>query len=374
MAESSQFGLLDLSLGSVGLSRAISLETLSELQADLPSKKAAMRHETRVALACTVTQCLRRYLETEWMRPSFHHSDIVFIPQRDGDNLLNILPPALRIPHPSATVTSLKEGYTCTRVKALGLFLAELAPFRSLGSKRVRDTIKVSITEDTSEKVKKRTNLSCRSAVEARLEWEHSDFLNPEAQKIFDKSVVQQLKGTLVAKNIYPHHLHAREKKRKTPTTPQFRACEVFDRIARNQADAQRMCQKVCIVEHRKEDASTRWISDMQQSIGAKFPESDKHKPVPQARVAILDTGADLNNPLFNSFRDRITSKMNFTDQNEEDITDLDGHGTHVLHTLLKSNECTEVGIAKVTRAQKLKTENWEFVKKVCNSLEARNT
>ncbi|KAF3928375.1 hypothetical protein ABW21_db0206353 [Orbilia brochopaga] len=64
----------------------------------------------------------------------------------------------------------------------------------------------------------------------------------------------------------------------------------------------------------------------------------DEEELEEQVKVAIIDTGIDLNHPAFQEFRKsrQLDPGIDFVDKGEE-IRDLDGHGTHVCHTLLKT-------------------------------------
>lgn len=57
-------------------------------------------------------------------------------------------------------------------------------------------------------------------------------------------------------------------------------------------------------------------------------------------KVAILDTGVDLTHPAFKDFREtgRLENGIDLVDpSNEHGVVDLDGHGTHMCHTLLQT-------------------------------------
>lgn len=57
-------------------------------------------------------------------------------------------------------------------------------------------------------------------------------------------------------------------------------------------------------------------------------------------KVAILDTGVDLRHPAFQDYRQtgRLENGVDLVDpSNKDGDVDLDGHGTHMCHTLLKT-------------------------------------
>jgi subtilisin family serine protease len=86
-------------------------------------------------------------------------------------------------------------------------------------------------------------------------------------------------------------------------------------------------------------------------------------------KIAILDTGIDLDHPDFNkrakrrskvaaeqlpekTQKERIMGCKNFTDGPEDDVTDDVGHGTHIAGLIMAIAPRAELYIAKVSSVQ----------------------
>ncbi len=89
-------------------------------------------------------------------------------------------------------------------------------------------------------------------------------------------------------------------------------------------------------------------------------------KPV---RIAILDSGFDLQNPLIRTnghqLDPRIKDARNFIQSAEPgNFQDNIGHGTHALGTLLKIATCAEIYIAKIADGEILGRESYDAITK----------
>jgi subtilisin family serine protease len=104
----------------------------------------------------------------------------------------------------------------------------------------------------------------------------------------------------------------------------------------------------------------------LSEIYGSRFQHTSSDEPV---KVAILDTGIDRNHPDFQHPRSkpkkggiispvrgeeeqikRIMASQNFCDDRKdvEDVTDIDGHGTHVAGIILQLAPAAELYIARV--------------------------
>ena len=83
-------------------------------------------------------------------------------------------------------------------------------------------------------------------------------------------------------------------------------------------------------------------------------------------KVAILDTGIDLTHPLFQKFlqNGQLHPGIDFVEEGRG-IVDLDGHGTHVCHILLKTAPYAKLYPIRVFRTRKREDSTPSLVKKV---------
>lgn len=102
-------------------------------------------------------------------------------------------------------------------------------------------------------------------------------------------------------------------------------------------------------------DWTEKWFDKLQKShdllsYGRRQPlsKADKAKRV---KVAILDTGIDLEHPLLKPYVDagQIAETYDFT-RARVPTEDVHGHGTHTAHLLLKTAPNASIYVARVFR------------------------
>ena len=104
----------------------------------------------------------------------------------------------------------------------------------------------------------------------------------------------------------------------------------------------ERYWRGLLVLTERRAAWADKWFQELQNMhknvysvLKDPLTESDKSKFV---KVAVLDTGMDLNHDEFKPFlKDKqIVAYWDFI-KGSDSIIDLDGHGTHVSHLLLKT-------------------------------------
>ncbi|KAM0244372.1 hypothetical protein ACHAP5_006279 [Fusarium lateritium] len=124
------------------------------------------------------------------------------------------------------------------------------------------------------------------------------------------------------------------------------------------------------------------WYNEIQWSPRDDIEDPRRNWTGP-VKIAILDTGIDLDHPDFNqrakrrskvaakqlpenTQKERIMGCKNFTDGPEDDVTDDVGHGTHIAGLIMAIAPRAELYIAKVSSAQNStsKEESERMVKK----------
>lgn len=66
-----------------------------------------------------------------------------------------------------------------------------------------------------------------------------------------------------------------------------------------------------------------------------------------QIKIAVLDTGVDLDNPVIKNKKSRVEC-MSFLE--DGGVDDLDGHGTHVVQLMLRVSRNAKIYVARVFR------------------------
>lgn len=68
-------------------------------------------------------------------------------------------------------------------------------------------------------------------------------------------------------------------------------------------------------------------------------------------KIAVLDTGLDMDHPLAAELENRIEGQ-GWIEEKSQDFSDRHGHGTHIAGLLLEYVEHSEIYIAKVTEGK----------------------
>ncbi|RSM12516.1 hypothetical protein CEP52_002373 [Fusarium oligoseptatum] len=101
------------------------------------------------------------------------------------------------------------------------------------------------------------------------------------------------------------------------------------------------------------------YLDDLRESIGRHIkPLKDypPHKRNP-IKIAIIDSGVDLNDPSIRARKCQIRGMRNWTNDQLDECVDECGHGTHVTRLILETAPGVEVYIAKVSARKKLDSE-----------------
>lgn len=99
-----------------------------------------------------------------------------------------------------------------------------------------------------------------------------------------------------------------------------------------------------------------------------RMEDLDQNEVEDLVKVAVLDTGIDLKHPVFERFLQdgRLDTGLDLVEQGK-DIVDLDGHGTHVCHTLLRTAPYVRLYPIRVLRTRYTEESTPYLVKKVCS-------
>jgi subtilisin family serine protease len=112
----------------------------------------------------------------------------------------------------------------------------------------------------------------------------------------------------------------------------------------------------LCVLMSVRQSAADKWFTDkdLMNKVHRCFLQFRK-KPTPKTqivKIAILDTGIDLDHPEFKPFlADNQISNgycRDFVNPGESPIRDSTGHGTHCAHLILKVCETARLYVAKV--------------------------
>ncbi len=107
----------------------------------------------------------------------------------------------------------------------------------------------------------------------------------------------------------------------------------------------------------RRADETLSNLKISQKLIPRQNELADEGKIEELVKVAVIDTGIDLHHPgSGRCWRGQLDSGVDFVDEGRQ-ITDTDGHGTHVCHTLLKTAPYAKLYPMRVFRAGKRKMQ-----------------
>jgi hypothetical protein len=118
---------------------------------------------------------------------------------------------------------------------------------------------------------------------------------------------------------------------------------------------------EVCMLTRIRQTASDNWFSDTNKmrSVNRFFLQFRKEPividEIPHAKIAVLDTGIDLDHPKLSIFRNKNQISgaycRDFVDPGKSPITDSTGHGTHCANLILKVCKTAKLYIARVFKA-----------------------
>jgi hypothetical protein len=82
-------------------------------------------------------------------------------------------------------------------------------------------------------------------------------------------------------------------------------------------------------------------------------------------RVAIIDSGLDMTDPIIRARTKQIKGKRNWTTQNPDDCDDAHGHGTHVARLLATVAPTSDIYIAKISTGKQIDANNTDRIAQV---------
>ena len=82
-------------------------------------------------------------------------------------------------------------------------------------------------------------------------------------------------------------------------------------------------------------------------------------------RVAIIDSGLDMTDPVIRARAKQIKGKRNWTSPNPDDCDDAYGHGTHVARLLVTVAPTSEIFVAKISAGKQLDNSNTDRIAQV---------
>jgi subtilisin family serine protease len=98
------------------------------------------------------------------------------------------------------------------------------------------------------------------------------------------------------------------------------------------------------------------WIANLKSTLHTYIERGSKYpRRIPAVKIAVLDTGIDLNHPFINGALKggRIRLAETFVN-NDSTAQDCFGHGTHVANLLLNIAPDAELYVAKVAEKENI--------------------
>ena len=108
----------------------------------------------------------------------------------------------------------------------------------------------------------------------------------------------------------------------------------------------------------------------MDNLLSSIYPYVDPHFDLAEpVRIAILDSGLDLENPLLIEDQHRVNTRIkearSFVHGTKpDDIRDEIGHGTHALGLLLKVAPAAEIYVGRIARRETLDPNTYDDIAK----------
>jgi subtilisin family serine protease len=136
--------------------------------------------------------------------------------------------------------------------------------------------------------------------------------------------------------------------------------------------------------EQGEENASNRpkakTYFDRLERIKRRFIRPLAHKPTDKLparlrqaiKIAIIDSGIDMTDPLVMGGALRIREKRNWTDSDPENWHDTYGHGTHVARLVIKVAPAAEIYIARVSTQKQIDANDTHLIAAVWSSFTTR--
>ena len=114
-----------------------------------------------------------------------------------------------------------------------------------------------------------------------------------------------------------------------------------------------------------------RWANDYFGYLRSAFEPLRNRRPAiaplsaRPIRVAIIDSGLDMTDPVIRARAKQIRGRRNWTSPNPDDCDDAYGHGTHVARLLVTVAPTSELFVAKISTGKQLDHQNTDRIAQV---------